>query len=1415
MEIDKETDQHELPEYTQDVAEVESLAANQSALVEYIPKSKATRLNTLIPRNMAFEIQKALNTVIKTRGNIDNYVRDQLRYVSVDQMWKGLAAEQVDAIGLYLAQFDKEQGIIIGDQTGIGKGRQAAAVIRHAEINGYLPIFFTRTPELFTDIYRDLRNIDFAGIRPFIVNTDADAKVKDKDGNVVFTPLSSDHQYDLIVTEKTVPTDSPQSIEWHKRIGKPLPDPEKVPTVIITEVIDNLPADYNMILCTYSQVQAAHPYKRQWIEKVVASGIEGSKRFKRAVFILDESHTAGGYDSIIGKWMRSVLPKAKTCCYLSATFAKYPEVMPLYAAKTAIREAGLSHTRFVDAMERGGLALQEIVASNLAESGQLIRRQRSNEGVRVEYITLDEEPARSKNRDRANRIVRLMNEVVRFEETYIDPILSELHAQAREEGEHLEEKPKSLGVKQSPYFSRVFGIVDQMLFALKVEDVATETIRLLNEDKKVVIAFKSTMGSFLKDLNLQSGDRISERELDFANTMVKGLNSIFYYNYTDIEGKKSRRKIELEQLLPAGIAKYNEIREAMKEESTGLTISPIDKLIHIIEHTVKNASLGGHGGTYFKVAEVTGRNQRVSFDKEEAVVESFRTDAEKFFRLFNNGDFDVLLINQSGSTGTSAHASPEFKDQRIRAMIIHQFELDINIEIQKRGRINRTAQVELPEYYYIVSDIPAERRLMTMLKAKLKSLDANTTGSQKTNDDTLQSEDFLNKYGDNVAWRFIEENPELTERMAWPTYHKVTDKNGNSYYERNESKDGAIRQVTGRAGLLTVEEQDALYNDLLNRYEAEIKWQKQRGTYDLETEFLKLDADIKKKFLFRKNAGGKSPFGKDTIREETIVNNLKRPFTKDEVDNLLASELSGKKPRQVQTALVEEINANLPKIIEERKERRTQTIRKLQEELAILPERGSAVTTEENERIDRQHVRLEDMVQEKTEALAKYVQEMESNRDQILKYVKYFDVGQVVKVPFGLEMHWGIFLGVAITVGKNPYTPGNVVLKFLVTDSRRLVECNLTGEQVSLISQIYTESKEVNDQDVLKVNKEWNELIKSASRKREKRHILTENIVGVSDMIGLYNKLIKYNTLQGEIKNGIVLHRDFGKEGEDRYALAPLSGALPLLQATQVEETFTDHQMRIRFVRKSKSYFQVFIAKKGGMEIYTDETLRTLLQRSEGQSEDQLPDFEQNAGEMTGIVHSDKLEKFILRLDTFGLQYLSEAKELEDWEKDEEEEKKADQQKQYRYKLGRPYGQGSNPTISFTGYEEPSPGFPFGIVVYTRSLTDKEKYNYSLIPVFANVEEPYRTWKAFLEKTALKEEFAREVEHAQHINLYQGVLNLGHFIVNNPHEDGNPEFVFGEYSPEALGRMAYEDMIGNITEIDTVIAQVSVELNPI
>ena len=107
----------------------------------------------------------------------------------------------------------------------------------------------------------------------------------------------------------------------------------------------------------------------------------------------------------------------------------------------------------------------------------------------------------------------------------------------------------------------------------------------------------------------------------------------------------------------------------------------------------------------------------------------------------------------------------------------------------------------------------------------------------------------------------------------------------------------------------------------------------------------------------------------------------------------------------------------------------------------------------------------------------------------------------------------------------------------------------------------------------------------------------------------------------------------------------------------------------------------------------------------------------------------------------------------------------------------------------------------------------KEKYNYSLIPVFKNVEQPYQQWKEITIQTGLKGDFNAVVEKCRELPLHEAIETLGYFITNNPHEDGNSEFVFGNYTTQELGRVFYEDTITEITLIDQLISQLQIATN--
>ncbi len=1383
-------------------------------LVAYQPASQASFvLDTLMPRNLAPKVQESLKQLTEQHGQIDAFVRDALKYPSLEVLWKSLAAEQIDAIGLYIRQFHKNQGIIIADQTGIGKGRQAAAVIRHAIMQGYLPIFFTKTPSLFTDLYRDLQAIGMTEIAPLILNTDTQASIKDEHGNTQYRPLSAKAQHDLLTITKKYPIDSPEALEWYTTHRMPIPDPEANTYFEIAAPIDYLPEAYNMIIATYSQVQAAAPYKRDWLSALLKAGIEGNTTHKKAVFILDESHMAGGFESKVGKWMRAHLVFAKSCCYLSATFAKYPEVMPLYAVKTALQETQLKEDKLVYAMSRGGLVLQEIIATHLAQSGQLIRRQRSSEGVAVYYETLDQEPIASQHKAQVDRVTTIMSRIVAFEREYITPILEERHADMLEKGNHVDKRPKQLGVYKSPYFSSVFNIIDQLLFAVKTTAVVAKAVRLLKEDKKVVIAFKSTMGMFLKSLNAAAGDVLSLEDLDFVQLLKRGLAGVFRYRLTDLFDKKTYETIDLTELSALGQEVYAQLLKAIEEERSGLNVSPIDMLIHGITTTKKPKELGGHQGSYFKVAEVTGRPQRLSIDttNASATVTAFRSDAEKAFREFNNGAYDVLLINQSGSTGASAHASSTFKDQRKRAMLIHQFELDINIEVQKRGRIHRTGQVQLPEYYYITSSVPTERRLMTMLKGKLKSLDANTTGSQHTNDATLDSADFFNKYGDQVAYDWITEHSELHQQLGYPTFYKERE-NGQSHWVRSSNKEGAIRQLTGRAGLLNVQQQEELYQELLQGYQQAVALAKQEETYDLEIPFLPLAATIQRTYMYKHGSGGKSPFGRATLREVCIVRNLNKPFTRQEIEIRMEKALQEKRPAQVQSLLQQTFVKAYPTWIEKRHAKQQIGIKQLEDAIAFLPTIDSTTTAEEIKKITRDRKRLEQQVQAKIALQKKQGKQLKQIGNRIKQYLGTWEIGQLVKIPrIAEEYSWGIFLGVHIGSTKNnPYTLGNIHFSFAVADHRKRIQYHLGSESIIRLERIVANSLHITDAERLTIFNDWNRIIKKQSSAKQLRHLLTENIVGVADQLTAKRKIVTYTMDNGHWRQGILTEIDFNEEeAKTQYTI---SHAYKKIQQLSYGAYLQGTNNGVFIRGNGATSILLSLEKRSFYTLYTDQLLRDFLVKTETGV---LGEFVQNAMNMEGEIPLENLKNALHYLDTKGIIYYDKAEEIKKLDQTNEasfEKETQEKKATHAYRLRQPYGLHTNPSSGFIRYEEPTKTIPFGLIWYSRPLGINERLNYSILPHYTTAKQPYQEWKSHHKtQQTVHDEILKKVADYE---LIKAFTTLGRYMHNTAHESGNPEFVFGDFTLEQLGRVFFEDRI-RIAPMEIVLAQLQLAIKTI
>ena len=114
-------------------------------------------------------------------------------------------------------------------------------------------------------------------------------------------------------------------------------------------------------------------------------------------------------------YVRNLVNTAQGVFYSSATFAKRPDVMDLYS-KTDMRLAVPNILQLGDVISAGGVPLQQIVSSMLAEAGQYLRRERSFEGV--EYAT----PAVTVDKKAAEQVSTAMRSILAFSNSVKDDI---------------------------------------------------------------------------------------------------------------------------------------------------------------------------------------------------------------------------------------------------------------------------------------------------------------------------------------------------------------------------------------------------------------------------------------------------------------------------------------------------------------------------------------------------------------------------------------------------------------------------------------------------------------------------------------------------------------------------------------------------------------------------------------------------------------------------------------------------------------------------------------------------------------------------------------------------------------------------------------------------------------------------------
>ena len=479
---------------------------------------------------------------------------------------------------------------------------------------------------------------------------------------------------------------------------------------------------------------------------------------------------------------------------------------------------------------------------------------------------------------------------------------------------------------------------------------------------KPIVAVSNTGEAIFDELRLKEGDMVPN---DFAQYLRAVYNKLFLikvkYRRVDSNFFKTDKEciadgierdeiktevfIEDDDLGMFASERYR-IQNMLNAYVTDVPFSIIDYIRDRIENTPRasiyfdstnggDAKYGSLNSINYSMLEGTSRSHMLvrRGNMFEYVRNTRPRSTTDLFKRFNNGLNDVLLINVVASTGGSAQSSPkEGVDTRPRNMFIVQFELDVNVEVQKRGRINRSGQINFPTYTYVISRIPAEIRQYLMLRKKLRKLDANVSADQTASSKSAEItdpegnaiHDIYNAYGFNVFTRdFItDENNQLYASIFSEMKFRSTPRGGadasedglqgQGDAEETEANIAQFNEFVRELELYPSSIQLNFFNQMNTLYELEKQNLEAQGLYQEELKPKNYKAVLRQRVVKQINSG-ESIFSLPLFLSDYYTLDDSVPYSKEKIDRRVAelSVWNGERipPNDFHTRLIDDFRA--------------------------------------------------------------------------------------------------------------------------------------------------------------------------------------------------------------------------------------------------------------------------------------------------------------------------------------------------------------------------------------------------------------------------------------------------------------------------------------------------------------------------
>ena len=711
----------------------------------------------------------------------------------------------------------ERRGYFIGDGTGVGKGRQIAAIIMDNIRQGRnKAVWISKNTSLFADAQRDWA--DIGGDKSLFING--------RKGDFPKKPKQWERADGILFLTYGGLSHSPRNKE----------------TTNLDTVVSWLGKDFDGLIA----FDEAH-------EMGNAISLKGKRGTKQP-----------SQKALAGIELQKRLPNARIV-YVSATGAT--EVSNLaYATRLGLWGKGTAFANvreFVDKIGSSGLAAMELVSRDLKASGSYLARSISYDDVK--YDTLEHKLTRSQR-----TIYDTMSEAWQVVLQNVNEALSLTGQQ---------NNGKSRGAALSTFYSYLQSFYNQVLTSMAMPSVVEDIQKQLDDGKSVVLQIVNTneaQQDRAKKKAQEEGLSLEDLDMTPRDMLLQYLEKSFptqvYEEYEDDNGNIKSRPVFDSKGNPVKDHQAEAMRDALIDRLKQMSVpdGALDILLNAFG-TENVAEVTGRSSRVVYKKDASGNSVRVEERRSSSARDADTT-------AFQNGDKRILVFSQAGGTGKSYHADLRAKNQQQRVHYLIQPGWEAAKATQGFGRTHRSNQASAPIFKLVTTDVKGHKRFISTIARRLDQLGALTKGQRNTGSGIFGEKDNLES---PIAIRALQTFYDMlgTDQFAGLDGKEVlqnlgllssfTDEFGN--YKTNRDVASDMSRFLNRILALKVDEQNKVFDAFMSVYDEAYDWAVANDALDTGMETVKADSiDIIDDTVVRKdeNTGAETRYVQANVKNK-------------------------------------------------------------------------------------------------------------------------------------------------------------------------------------------------------------------------------------------------------------------------------------------------------------------------------------------------------------------------------------------------------------------------------------------------------------------------------------------------------------------------------------------------------------------